>query len=50
MDSILNTGTFVDVQFGGFQSQIEIMMYYVALSNNKDATTTSCTHYVSIVQ
>jgi hypothetical protein len=50
MDSVLSTGTFVDVQFSGFQSQIEIMMYYVALSDNTDATAISCTHYVSTVQ
>jgi hypothetical protein len=36
MDSVLSTGTFVDVQFSGFQSQIEIMMYYVALSDNTE--------------
>ncbi|VDI16055.1 Hypothetical predicted protein [Mytilus galloprovincialis] len=46
MDSILSVGTYVDVQFSGFESKIEILMYYVAMSNNTDATGTSCTHYV----
>ncbi|XP_076085497.1 uncharacterized protein LOC143056293 [Mytilus galloprovincialis] len=46
MESILSVGTYVDVQFSGFESKIEILMYYVAMSNNTDAMGTSCTHYV----
>ena len=47
MDSILGQGSSVDVQFSGFESEVDILMYFVALSNNTDATKKGCAHYVS---
>ena len=43
------TTTYVEFEWSGFQSQLDIMLYYVALSNNTLAKDEECKHYVSKV-
>ena len=47
MNTFISTGTYLDVQFEGFSSKLDILMYYVTLSNNSDANNTNCKNYVS---
>ncbi|OPL20483.1 hypothetical protein AM593_03984, partial [Mytilus galloprovincialis] len=42
MGDFINNDTYVDIQFEGFTSKLEIMMYYVGLSNNTGAEGTDC--------
>ncbi|XP_076087285.1 uncharacterized protein LOC143057777 [Mytilus galloprovincialis] len=46
MGDYVNNDTYVDIQFEGFTSKLEIMMYYVGLSNNTGAEGTDCKHYM----
>lgn len=47
MNDYIRTDSYVDVQFEGFTSKLDILMYYVALSNNTDPAGTDCKLYVS---
>ena len=47
MEKFIPTDTYLEIQFEGFTSQLDILMYYVALSNNSDANNTNCKAYVS---
>jgi hypothetical protein len=49
MKDYINTDSHVDVQFEGFTSKLDILMYYIALSNNTDANSTDCKQYVSFI-
>ncbi|XP_076086943.1 uncharacterized protein LOC143057517 [Mytilus galloprovincialis] len=42
MGDFINNDTYVDIQFEGFTSKLEIMMYYVGLSNNTEAEGIDC--------
>ncbi|XP_063408918.1 uncharacterized protein LOC134692399 [Mytilus trossulus] len=46
MGDFINNDTYVDIQFEGFTSKLEIMMYYVGLSNNTGAVGTDCKLYI----
>lgn len=37
----------LEVQYEGFTSRLEILMYYIAVSNNTNANDTNCKKYVS---
>jgi hypothetical protein len=50
MPAYINNHTYVEVQWSGFVSKVDIMMYYVAMSNNTDAMNTSCILYVSAMK
>lgn len=41
------TLTSLEVQFDEFTSNLDILMYYVAISNNTEANSTNCKRYVS---
>ncbi|XP_046574117.1 uncharacterized protein LOC124282192 [Haliotis rubra] len=45
MKEFVNTDTYVDVTWDGFESKIGIMMYYVGLSNNTVAKNYKCGHF-----
>lgn len=47
MDDYVNTDTYLDVQFEGFYSKLDILMYYVAVSNHSGVNGTDCKRYVS---
>ena len=49
MNDYVSTDTHLDVQFEGFTSKLDILMYYIALSNNTKAHGTDCKQYVSIL-
>lgn len=49
MGDFINTDMYVDIQFEGFTSKLDIMMYYIGLSNHTQAVGTDCKQYVSIV-
>ena len=49
MKDYINTDSHVDVQFEGFTSKLDILMYYIVLSNNTDANSTDCKQYVSFI-
>ena len=44
----VDTDKYLDVQFEGFYSKLDILMYYVAVSDYKNITATDCRNYVSI--
>ncbi|VDI46307.1 Hypothetical predicted protein [Mytilus galloprovincialis] len=46
MGDYINTDTYVDIQFEGFTSKLDIMMYYVALSNHSGVVGTDCKLYI----
>ncbi|VDH98959.1 Hypothetical predicted protein [Mytilus galloprovincialis] len=46
MEKFIPTDTYLDIQFEGFSSKLDILMYYVALSNNSDANNTNCKVYI----
>ncbi|XP_052081925.1 uncharacterized protein LOC127719726 isoform X2 [Mytilus californianus] len=46
MEKYIPTYTYLDIQFEGFSSKLDILMYYVALSNNSDANNTNCKAYI----
>ncbi|CAG2187681.1 unnamed protein product [Mytilus edulis] len=46
MADFVNNSTQVGIQFEGFQSKLDILMYYVALSNHSDADGTDCQLYI----
>ncbi|XP_076116641.1 uncharacterized protein LOC143084119 [Mytilus galloprovincialis] len=46
MNDYINTDRQVDVQFEGFTSKLDILMYYVAISNNTDLNGTDCKLYI----
>ncbi|CAG2210833.1 unnamed protein product [Mytilus edulis] len=46
MEKFIPTDTYLEIQFEGFTSQLDILMYYVALSNNSDANNTNCKAYI----
>lgn len=43
----MNSLSELEVQYEGFTSRLDILMYYVAVSNNTEANHTSCKEYVS---
>ncbi len=43
----INTDKYLDVQFEGFYSKLDILMYYIAISDYKNITDTDCKYYVS---
>jgi len=43
----INTDKYLDVQFEGFYSKLDILMYYIAISDYKNITDTNCKPYVS---
>ena len=43
----INTDKYLDVQFEGFYSKLDILMYYIAVSDFKNITDTDCKYYVS---
>lgn len=43
----MNSLSELEVQYEGFISRLDILMYYVAVSNNTEANHTSCKEYVS---
>lgn len=45
--SCVNSLSELEVQYEGFTSRLDILMYYVAVSNNTEANHTSCKEYVS---
>lgn len=49
MADFVKNRTQVGVQFEGFQSKLDILMYYVALSNHSEANGTDCQLYVCII-
>ncbi|XP_052081236.1 uncharacterized protein LOC127719260 [Mytilus californianus] len=49
MGDYINTDTYVDIQFEGFTSKLDIMMYYIGLSNHTQVVGTDCKQYVSII-
>ncbi|CAC5409205.1 unnamed protein product [Mytilus coruscus] len=46
MGDYVSTDTYLDIQFEGFFSKVEILMYYVAVSNYTGVTGTDCKHYI----
>ncbi|XP_071123199.1 uncharacterized protein [Mytilus edulis] len=46
MADFVKNRTQVGVQFEGFQSKLDILMYYVALSNHSEANGTDCQLYI----
>ncbi|CAG2246701.1 unnamed protein product [Mytilus edulis] len=46
MERYIPTYTYLEIQFEGFSSKLDILMYYVALSNNSDANNTNCKAYI----
>lgn len=46
-ESFVNSLSELDVQYEGFTSRLDILMYYIAVSNNTDANDTNCVKYVS---
>ncbi|XP_076085326.1 uncharacterized protein LOC143056125 [Mytilus galloprovincialis] len=46
MQKYIATDTYLDIQFEGFTSKLDILMYHVALSNNSDANNTNCKAYI----
>ncbi|XP_076085507.1 uncharacterized protein LOC143056307 [Mytilus galloprovincialis] len=46
MQKFIPTDTYLEIQFEGFSSKLDILMYYVALSNNSDANNTNCKAYI----
>ncbi|VDI79784.1 Hypothetical predicted protein [Mytilus galloprovincialis] len=46
MEDFVNTDTYLDIQFEGFFSKVEILMYYVAVSNYTSVNGTDCKHYI----
>lgn len=47
-EPFVNSLSELDVQYEGFTSRLDMLMYYVAVSNNTDANDTNCVKYVSI--
>ena len=46
-EPFVNSLSELDVQYEGFTSRLDILMYYIAVSNNTDANDTNCVKYVS---
>ncbi|KAK3612515.1 hypothetical protein CHS0354_024486 [Potamilus streckersoni] len=46
MPDFVPTNEHLDVNWEGFTSKVDILLYYVALSNNSLANGTSCKHYI----
>ncbi|VDI73733.1 Hypothetical predicted protein, partial [Mytilus galloprovincialis] len=46
MGDFINTDMYVDIQFEGFTSKLDIMMYYIGLSNHTQAVGTDCKQYI----
>ncbi|CAG2247498.1 unnamed protein product [Mytilus edulis] len=46
MGDYIDTDTYVDIQFEGFTSKLDIMMYYIGLSNHTQAVGTDCKQYI----
>jgi hypothetical protein len=47
MEEYVSTDKSLDVQFQSFYSKLDILMYYVAVSNYSGVTGTDCKQYVS---
>ena len=47
MDEFINSDNSIELQWEGFESNLEIMMYYVAIGNSSDALGHDCKQYVS---
>lgn len=47
MSACISTDKYLDVQWEEFTSKLDIMMYYVAISDHLDANGTNCKSYVS---
>jgi len=47
MSRYVSTDKYLELQWEGFTSDLDILMYYIAISNNSDANQTSCKNYVS---
>ncbi|VDI54125.1 Hypothetical predicted protein [Mytilus galloprovincialis] len=46
MGDYVSSDTYLDIQFEGFSSKVEILMYYVAVSNYTGVNGTDCKHYI----
>ena len=47
LEDYIKTDNYLDVQFEGFYSKLDILMYYIAISDYKNITDTDCKPYVS---
>ncbi|VDI27589.1 Hypothetical predicted protein, partial [Mytilus galloprovincialis] len=46
VEDYINTDKYVDVQFEGFYSKLDILMYYVAVSDYRNFTGSDCKQYI----
>ena len=47
LEDYIKTDKYLDIQFEGFYSKLDILMYYIAISDYKNITDTNCKPYVS---